>query len=227
MLTISIVDDGVGCLATYSKLKQAVLANYQCIMLQDAFPLGKLSRQRLFAIANKVCRELLSKGSDIVVFSSVALSNVCTRHFVQQGLPVFGCDAPIGHSCTYTASKVLVVGDKCVTDNVRLSNVIALPLPDFPILAEKGNERDIVQYLTTQIEDLQGFDCIAFANSSMNLYKHCFRRVVPNVQIFDTLQGISRRLYKKYHKFSAEESTIAVLDQQRQDISEKYCYFLQ
>lgn len=227
MLTISILDDGVGGLATYLKLRQIISANYNCVIMQDSFPLGAYSRQQLFSIGSRLCFQLLQNGSDIVIISSVALSGACTRYFVQQSLPVFGCDAPIGHACTYTASKVLVVGDKAVTDNIMLSNVIGLPLPQFPVLAEEGNERQIVQYLSQQLEDTHGFDCIAFANSSMNLYKHCFKRVLPNIKIFDTLQGLSRRLYKKYRKFSKEESTITVIDQQSRPLLEKYYYFLQ
>ncbi len=227
MLTISIVDDGIGGVATYLKLRQVISANYQCVILEDNFPLGSKPRQRLFSIGNKICSSLLKDGSDIVVLSSVALSNVCTRQFIQQGLPVFGCDAPIGHACTYTASKVLVVGDKLVTDNIKLPSVIPLAMSEFSHLAERGKEKDIVQYISQQLEGLQGFDCIALANSSMNMYKHCFRRVVPNVQIFDTLQGVARRLYKKYRKYSKDESTITIINQQRTPIEEKYCYFLQ
>ena len=229
MLTIGIIDDGIGAYPTLNKLRQAVTANYICMICDKSFPLGNCNGAELLKIGSAALNQLVKMGCDVVVLSSVALSSRCFKPFSQSySVDLFGCDAPIMHASTYTASKVLVVGDKFVTRAQTLTSIIAREMSEFPILAEQGNEREIVNYISQSVENLYGqFDCIALANSSMNMYKHCFNRVFPNVQIFDSLEGVARRIRKKYKKVPKEESSCAVVDVNGNPLDEKYAFFLE
>ena len=230
MLTIGIVDDGVGIFPTLTKLKQVVSARFVCQILSEHFPLGNKSGKELYEVGFNSVKKLTELGCDAVVLSSVALSSRCLRPLLlaHPELTIFGCDAPVMHASTYTASNVLVVGDRFVTRSVNLSGVIVEAMPEFPALAEVGDERAIVGYVSECCERLYGqFDCIALANSSMNLYKRCFSRVFPNVQIFDSLEGVARHVRKKYKKFPKDESTVTLIDVSGNEISEKYSIFLE
>ena len=229
MLHIGIIDDGIGFVPTLAKLKQVVSARFICFVSQDNFPLGNCNSKQLITIGSNALSKLVEMGCDAVVFSSVALSSRCLKPLTlsHPDLAIFGCDAPVMHASTYTASRVLVVGDSYAVKSQTLSSVIPVAMPDFPVLAEVGDERDIVRYISECCEQLYGqFDCIAIANSSMNMYKHCFSRVFPNVQIFDSLEGVARRIRKKYRKFPKDDSIVTVIDDSGNEISEKYGIFL-
>lgn len=229
MLTIGIVDDGMGAYPTLLKLKQVASCNYICMIVDGRFPLGNLSGGELMKIGSAALNKLAEMGCDAVVFSSVALSSRCFKPLsATSGVDLFGCDAPVMHASTYTAKNVLVVGDRFVTRAQNLPNVITREMSEFPILAEEGNERAIVDYIAERVESLYGqFDCIALANSSMNSYKHCFSRVFPNVQIFDSLEGVARRVRKKYKKLPSAEGSVAVIDANGEPFGEKYAFFLE
>lgn len=229
MLTIGIVDDGIGFVPTLAKLKQVVSAHFICMVAADHFPLGNCNSKQLITIGSNALGKLAELGSDAVVFSSVALSSRCLKPLSQSNpdLALFGCDAPVMHASTYTASRVLVVGDSYAVRSLTLSGVIPIAMPEFPILAEVGDERDIVSYVSACCEQFYGqFDCIALANSSMNMYKHCFSRVFPNVQIFDSLEGVARRIRKKYRKLLRDDSLVTVIDAEGNQINEKYSIFI-
>lgn len=228
MLTVGLVDDGIGFAPTLAKLKQVVSARFICLV-SSQFPLGNCNARQLITVGSNALNKLVELGCDAVVFSSVALSSRCVKPLTLSNpdLAIFGCDAPVMHASTYTASQVLVVGDSFAVKSQTLSGIIPIPMPDFPILAEAGDEREIVRYVSACCEHLYGqFDCIALANSSMNMYKHCFSRVFPNVQIFDSLEGVARKIRKKYRKFPKEDSIVMVIDDNGVEISEKYSIFL-
>ena len=229
MLTVGIVDDGVGAMPTLNKLKQVVSARFICLIDSGAFPLGNKSGKELLTVGSAAVSKLVTLGCDAVVLSSVALSSRCLKPMcvAHPDLALFGCDAPIVHASTYTASRVLVVGDKYAVHSLTLSSVLPVAMPDFAALAEVGDERVIVDYISNSCEAYYGqFDCIALANSSMNMYKHCFSRVFPNVQIFDSLEGVARRIRKKYRKFPKDDSSVTVVDLDGCEITEKYSFFL-
>ena len=228
MLTIGIVDDGVGAFPTLNKLRQVVSANFVCMIAADSFPLGNATSQQLYSVGSQALDCLVRLGCDAVVFASVALSARCFKQLsATSPVPIFGCDAPIMHASTYTASRVLVVGDRYALRAKLPDGVIATPMPDFPVLAEANDERAIVAYIADCCEKFYGqFDCIALANSSMNMYKHCFSRVFPNVQIFDSLEGVARRIRKKYKKCPKEDGTVTVVDICGNELVEKYSFFI-
>lgn len=229
MLTIGLIDDGIGFVPTLNKLKQVVSARFVCLVTAEHFPLGNANAKTLYAVGSEALNNLIQLGCDAVVLSSVALSGRCFKQlsFAHPEVTIFGCDAPINHACTYTASRVLVVGDSYTVKSLSLSGVIPVAMPEFPVMAEVGDERNIVSYISNCCEHLYGqFDCIALANSSMNLYKHCFSRVFPNVQIFDSLEGVARRLRKKYRKFARDDTSVTVIDAVGNEISEKYSNFI-
>lgn len=228
MIKIGIADDGVGIFPTLNKLKQVISANFVCEIVGGK-PLGSAKGYELFKVGESVLKNMEDMQCDVVVFSSVALSSCCLKKLSQKtALDLYGCEAPVLHASTYTAKSVLVVGDRYVTQNINLPNVIAREMPQFPLLAQTGDERAIVRYICDELDELDGaFDCIALASSCMNMYKTCFSRVFPNVQIFDSLEGVARKIRKKYKKLPKEESTFAYIDEQNRDISEKYRYFIE
>ncbi len=226
MVTIGIVDDGVGIFPTLYKLKQVVPANFVAVVAEDKF--HTLSKGQLCLLGETYVDFLQNKGCDCVVFSSVDLSMGAYKHLTAKTeYPIFGCEAPVNHATTYTISNVLVCGGPKVK-YLRLPNVLTCPMQDFPALAEEGNVKNIVDYVRSTTAPFDGqFDCIAFAHSSMNLYKNCFSRVFPNVQIFDSLDGVARRLRKRYKKRAKDDGDVAVIDAKGNDLSEKYAYYLQ
>lgn len=229
MLSIGIVDDGIGFVPTLNKLKQAVSARFVCLVEDKFFPFGDKSSSELFTAGTNAVNRLANMGCDAVVLSSVSLSARCFKALSsREDVAVFGCEVPVLHGLTYTASKVLVAGDAyAVRIHGNSDGLIAVAMPRFPILAENFDEREVVRYISDCCEMYSGqFDCIALANSSMNLCKHCFSRVFPNVKIFDSLEGVARRLRKKYRKHSRDESTFCVIDGDGRDISEKYSFFV-
>ena len=229
MLTIGIIDDGIGFVPTLTKLKQVVCARFVCMVDSEYFPLGNCNSKQLMTVGSRDVGKLIELGCNAVVLSSVALSSRCLKplSLAQPDLAIFGCDAPIMHASTYTASRVLVVGDSFAVRSHTLSGIIPVAMPLFPELAETGDEREIVRYVSECCEQLYGqFDCIALANSSMNMYKHCFSRVFPNVQIFDSLEGVARRIRKKYRKFARDDSFVTIVDAVGNEISEKYSFFI-
>lgn len=226
MISIGVVDDGVGFAPTLNKLKQVVSAEFICVICGDDFPLGDKSGTQLMSVGVKAINLLADMGCKAAVLSSVSLTSRCLRSLQGNAIALFGCDAPVLHASTYTASRVLLVGDVFALRNQTMSGLITVPMPEFPILAEEGNERQIVRYISDLCECFSGqFDCIALANSSMNLYKHCFSRVFPNVKIFDSLEGVARRIRKTYKKERREDSFCRVIDLQGNDIGEKYTFF--
>ena len=227
MLSIGIVDDGVGFVPTLNKLRQTVSAEFTCIVANEFFPLGEQSAARLVSCGCKAVQTLADMGCNAVVLSSIALAR-CLKPISQTSfVALFGCDAPVLHASTYTASKVLLVGDAFALRSQTATGVISLPMPRFPLLAERGSERDIVSYISELCEPLNGqFDCIALANSSMNLYKHCFARVFPNVQLFDSLEGVARRIRKTYKKYPRDDSFCRVVTLGGEDITAKYSIFI-
>lgn len=229
MLTIGLIDDGIGFVPTLTKLKQVVSAHFICMVDNEQFPLGNCNSKQLMAVGSRDLTKLIELGCDAVVFSSVALSSRCLKplSIAQPDIAIFGCDAPVMHASTYTASRVLVVGDSFAVRSHTLSGIIPVATPQFPVLAEAGDEREIVRYVSECCEHLYGqFDCIALANSSMNMYKHCFSRVFPNVQIFDSLEGVARRIRKKYRKYPKDDSFVTVIDATGKEIDEKYSFFI-
>lgn len=229
-MKILIIDDGVGAFATVSKLRYAVSAQYVVRILNEHFPLGERAQKHLFSLAQREVKNAEAEGFDAVVFSSIALSMASVRTLsATSAIPLFGCEAPILHASTYTASQVLLAGDAYSTGVAkRYPNVIPVALADFARLAESGaDERDIVRYVSEHAEQYSGqFDCIALGSSSMNLYRHCFSRVFPNAQIFDSLEGVARRLRKKYKKNAIAEGSVRVLSENGEDLTDKYKFFI-
>ncbi len=229
MLTIGIIDDGVGIFPTWYKLRQVVSANFVGLLEQN-IPLGKQPRGKLCALAKDYVDQLVNLGCDGIVISSIDLSVASFKQLsATVQTPLFGCEAPIMHASTYTISNVLVVGDVATTKNLKFPNVIPCPMTEFATLAQKGNQRDIVQYITQVTAPFDGnFDCIALAHSSMNGYKSCFSRVFPNVQIFDSLEGVARRVRKKFKKNNdRQEGTFTIINQNGEDVTANYEEFLQ
>lgn len=227
-MKILIVDDGVGAFPTVNKLCRSLPADYTVLILNKQFPLGSLTAKQCFAVAQKVLDG--AKDFDAIVFSSVALSAATVKTLSQQSnVPLFGCDVPLLHAGTYSASQVLAVGDEIAMRHAkRFPNVIPLPLPRFPVLAENGaDERKIVDYIAQSTEKFSGFDCIALGNSSMNLYKNCFSRVFPNIRIFDGLDGVARKMRKTLKKSRSAECSVRVFDENWQNFSEKYNFFIE
>ena len=230
MLTVGLIDDGIGFVPTLAKLKQVVSAHFICMVEGSHFPLGNCNSKQLITIGSGALAKFSELGCNAVVFSSVALSARCLKPLTlaNPDVAIFGCDAPVMHASTYTASRVLVVGDSYAVRSQTLSGVIPVAMPYFPAMAEVGDEREIVRYISDCCEQLYGqFDCIALANSAMNMYKHCFSRVFPNVQIFDSLEGVARRIRKKYRKFPKDDSVVTVIDTDGNEITEKYSIFLE
>ena len=226
MLSIGIIDDGVGFAPTLNKLKQTVSAEFTCVVCADAFPLGEQNASCLVSVGNKAVQMCRQMGCNAAVLSSVALSRML-RPLSCASIDLYGCDAPVMHGLTYTASNVLLVGDSFALRNQNLSGVISVAMPQFPLLAEADDERAIVNYVSELCEPYTGqFDGIAFANSSMNLYKHCFARVFPNVKLFDNLEGVARRIRKNYKKYPREDSVCRVIDLDGGDVGEKYTFFI-
>ena len=226
MLTIGIVDDGVGIFPTLYKLKQVVPANFVALVTEDQF--HNVERHTLCSLGQKYVNFLQNKGCDCVVLSSVDLSMGAYKHLTSHtDYPIFGCEAPVNHATTYTISNVLVCGGPKVK-YLRCPNVLTCSMEDFPHLAQAGNIKNIVDYVRQTTAPFDGqFDCIALAHSAMNLYKNCFSRVFPNVQIFDSLDGVARRLRKKYKKHAKDDGEVIIVDQNDNDISSMYSRFLQ
>ena len=230
VLKILIVDDGVGAFATLSKLRYALSAHYVVHVLNQSFPLCEKTHKQLMMLAQRELQFAKEEQCDVVVFSSIALSMATVKTLsATSETPLFGCEAPILHASTYTASQVLLAGDAFSARLARrYPNVISVPLKDFPHLAESGaSEREIANYVSDNVERYSGtFDCIALGSSSMNLYKHCFFRVFPNAQIFDSLEGVARKLRKKYKKYVNTEISVQVLGEQGESLMEKYNFFI-
>ncbi len=223
-MLIGIVDDGIGLYPTLCKLRQAVSAEFVCVVCDKELPLGDKSAARLRYIGGQALALLADLHCDAAVFSSVSLSTARSSK-TPAPMPLFGCDAPLLHASAYTASQVLAVGDAFALRS-RNFDGLAVCMPRFPLLAETGNERQIVQYISDCCDAYSGqFDCIALANSSMNLYKHCFKRVFPNVKIFDSLEGVARRLRKQYKKQPKEDAVCRLVDLDGRPLQEKYTFF--
>lgn len=229
-MKILVVDDGVGVFATLAKLRYTT-ANYIVHILDNHFPLEKCAPKQLLFLAQKELQFAIAENCDAVVFSSIALSMASVKTLAATSVtPLFGCEAPILHASTYTASNVLMVGDAFSARLARRClNVIPVVLEQFSFLAESGaEEREIVHYIEENTEKYCGsFDCIALGNSSMNLYKHCFSRVFPNAQIFDSLEGVARKLRKKFKKTSNSESTLQITGENGQNLQSKYNFFIE
>lgn len=228
-MKIAIIDDGVGAFATLNKLKYSVSADYSAYILDAHFPLGALDKRQLTEVAKNAFNRAVKDGCNAVVFSSIVLAVSGAKQITPPpDIALFGCEAPVLHASTYTASKVLVVGDSYTAQYAkRFPNVISLALPNFSTLAETAaDDKTIVAYIADNAERFYGsFDCIALACSSMNLYKHCFSRVFPNAQIFDSLEGVARKLRKKYKKNTRDGSTLTVVSESGENLSEKYKFF--
>ena len=228
-MRIAIIDDGAGAFATLSKLKYQISADYNVYVLDAHFPLGAQNKMQLVQIAKDAYSRAVEDGCNAVVFSSVNLAVTGAKQISPPPeIALFGCEAPVLHASTYTASKVLVVGDEFTANFAkRFPSVICLALPQFPHLAEAfADDKTVVSYIAQHAEPFSGsFDCIAIGNSSMNLYKHCFSRVFPNAQIFDSLEGVARKLRKKYKKNTHECSTVTVIGEKAEDLAEKYKFF--
>lgn len=226
MVTIGIIDDGVGIFPTVYKLKQVVPCTIVALICQEK--LHNLPKGRLCQLGQNYLQILQNQGCDCVVLSSVDLSMGAYKYLASQGdYPIFGCEAPINHATTYTISNVLVCGGPKV-QYLRQPNTLPCLMADFPLLADVGNNKNIVDYIRDVTAPFDGqFDCIALAHSSMNLYKNCFARVFPNVQIFDSLDGVARRIKKKYKKHAKDDGEIIVIDANGNSLAEKYTRFLQ
>lgn len=226
MVTIGIVDDGVGIFPTVYKLKQVVPCTVVALVCQQK--LHNMPKTQLCQLGQKYVSYLQNRGCDCVVLSSVDLSMGAYKHLTAQSeYPIFGCEAPINHATTYTISNVLVCGGPKVK-YIRQPNTLPCPMANFPTLAEIGNIKNIVDYIRETTLPFDGqFDCIALAHSAMNLYKNCFARVFPNVQIFDSLDGVARRLRKRYKKHAKDDGDIVLIDTEGNSLVEQYSRFLQ
>lgn len=228
MLTFGIIDDGVGVFPTYYKLRQVVSGNFVCMLLADNFPLSKLNQQQLYNVGLKAMETLVNCGCDVITLSSAMLSSLYKRLSLNCSVPLYASEAPILHASTYTASNVLVCAENVSCLRASIPNSFCCVMNEFPILAEGGNEREIVDYLDKCLQPYVGsFDCIALASSSMNLYKHCFNRVCPNARVFDSLDGVARKIRKKYGKIAKDDGICRIINQQGADISEKYSIFFE
>lgn len=228
MLTFGIIDDGVGVFPTYYKLRQVVNGNFVCVLLTDKFPLNKLGQQQLYNAGFNAIEILVSRGCDVITLSSAMLSSLYKRLSLNCPVPLYASEAPILHASTYTASNVLVCAENAICLRSSIPNALCCVMDDFPILAEGGNERKIVDYLDKCLQPYEGsFDCIALASSSMNLYKHCFNRVCPNARVFDSLDGVARKIRKKYGKIAKDDGICQILNPQGADITEKYSIFFE
>lgn len=229
-MKILVVDDGVGAFPTVNKLCYCLPADYTVLIFGQSFPLGERSAKQLFEVAYRALNYAQNGNFDAVVFSSVTLAMTTVKTLSRQSpLPLFGCEIPLVHSCTYTASQVLAVGDEVVAQHAkRFASVIPLALPCFSSLAESGaDERTVVAYVAENIEKYAGsFDCIALGNSSMNLYKNCFSRVFPNAKIFDGLDGVARKMRKTFKKNKSAEPSVRILGENNENLLEKYNFFL-
>ena len=146
MLKIGIIDDCVGIFPTYYKLKQAVSADFICIISDVRFT--DMPRDNLIAASYEMTKRLTELGCDAIVLSSVSLSSLAYKKLQNLcGCPLYSSDAPVLHASTYTASGVLVAGNGRVVNRLSSPTVIPCAMDEFPLLAESGNERVIVEYV--------------------------------------------------------------------------------
>ncbi|MDE7454295.1 MAG: hypothetical protein K2M64_00500 [Clostridia bacterium] len=228
-LTIGIIDDNVGIFATYYKLRQVVKANFVCQITDKSFPLAKLNVPTLYDVGKRAIDSLIAKGADVIVLSNATIGALCYKRLAEYStVQLYSLEAPVLHAATYTASGVLVCVDNPRIFRQTVSNVRVCVMEDFAALSQNASERQITQYIEERIAEVDfNFDCLALSSSSMNLYKHCFCRVCPNVRVFDSLDGVARKIRKKYKKMSNDESTCVVLDEFGTDITQNYDIFLE
>lgn len=228
MMTFGIIDDGVGVFPTYYKLRQVVGGNFVCMLLDDCFPLNKLDSQQLYEAGKQAVESLVDLGCDVIVLSSVCLSSVYRRLSSICQVPLYVSEAPVLHAATYTASNVLVCSESAILLRSRVSSALYCVMDEFPVLAEQSREKQIVDYIERCLQPYYGqFDCIALASSSMNMYKHCFNRVCPNARVFDSLDGVARKIRKKYAKLAKDDGGSRIVNRKLADITEKYIGFLE
>ena len=108
MLTVGLVDDGIGFVPTLTKLKQVVSAHFICMVTSEQFPLGNCNSKQLIAVGSSALSKLVELGCDAVVFSSVALSSRCLKPLTQSNpdLTIFGCDAPVIGTGVYKSCTI-------------------------------------------------------------------------------------------------------------------------
>ncbi|MCM1534012.1 MAG: hypothetical protein NC099_05095 [Corallococcus sp.] len=229
MLTIGLIDEGIGVFPMLYKLKQAAQCNYVCVICGNLPPFSRMTSSQAYDAGRMSVSALTNVKCDAIALASVSLSSLCGKRLASEcPVPLFASEAPVMHACTYTASGVLVCGEARIVNRLTAPNVTACAMDDFAEIAENCSERQVVEYVNACIGPYEGrFDCIALANSSMNMFKHCFARVCPNVQIFDSLEGVARRIRKKYKKFPKEEGSCIIINQFGEEITEKYITFLE
>lgn len=210
MVQIGFIDDGIGvCAAALRTLKSV---GTDCIaMICSGGPFCKMRLTELADLAESSAKKLQNAGCDAVVFCSPTMSYAAKKR--NYSLPVYFCETPVMHSATYTASSVVVFGDRYSARQVKIPNAIVVCAEDFRDIALTGSDRQIAAYVENKLAPYEGkFDCIAVSDGLMSLKSSCFNMAFPGVRVFDCVDGVVRRLKKTYEKTARKQRKKSIIE---------------
>ncbi|MBQ3067108.1 MAG: hypothetical protein IJD18_03660 [Clostridia bacterium] len=193
---IAVVDNNLGLYPTMEKLHY--VTGHNCVGV-----LWEQTERDFCAMLEQSKRVVENLDVSAVVLGNPQFAHACQSQV--DGQFVFGCDAPVLHALTYTASNVLLCADGATCHFYKRKNLANLLCLDCsPMLHNNfynSKNRQVCQTVCSLVDGVDGrFDCIVFAHSNLNLYKTFFQQCYPNVKLFDNLEGVARKLKKRLKK---------------------------
>lgn len=197
MIKIGLIDDGAGICAATAKIMRCLSAD--CVAMIADTPFSGLSLSELASLAVTSAEKLQAVGCDAVVICSQAMTYAAKRRTFP--LPTYFCETPVLHSATYTASNVVVFGDRYSFRQVKIPNAIVIDAEKFSEIALTCSDKQIADYIEKTLAPYEGqFDCIALSDGLMSLKAECFNMAFPSVRVFDSVDGVVRKLKKAFNK---------------------------
>ena len=208
---VGIFDSGVGGL---SVLREAVkvLPHENFIYFGDSAnaPYGTKTREEVMDLTHKSIKFLMEKGVKAIVIACNTATAAAEdlRKMYKGVIPILGIEPALKPAAETTKGGVIVVmaTPRTLSDEkyakleerFRDRNIIRMPSPDLVDLVESGraDSEETVRYINGRFKDIDKKDLkgIVLGCTHFPFAEKSFRKVFPDVPLFDGAYGISKHL---------------------------------
>ena len=220
-MKIAIFDSGIGGLCLLSELRRR-LPNAEFIYYADSdhAPYGERSVSDVLSLTETAVERMLGLGADAVLLACNTATAVAAKHLRERypQVPIFGMEPAVNQAARETprglilaaATPVTLRGEKYHSLLRRADiedRVISLPLPRLVRYAEgelfaNGQKscHGAAEYIENEIKnacpDIKKLSAAVLGCTHFIYFKNEFRRILPDLPIFDGVDGTANHLIR-------------------------------
>ncbi len=207
---IGLFDSGLGGLSILKGLVNE-LPNEDYLFYEDSInnPYGNKSEEELYKIVSDIVKYLINEKCKIIVIACNTATTSCMLKLREEYKDIIfvGTVPAIKKACDLGYKKIINLSTPYTNSSKRVSELIRDNLhsnqelcnvsgQNLAHLIELGETLEIRELLKKLLSDYKNFDALVLGCTHYSLIKDEFKKVLPNTDLIDGVEGISKYVRK-------------------------------